>query len=83
MAWFIYVLECSDGTLYCGVTTSLERRVAQHNKGVGSRYTRSRLPVRVVASWEKDSRGAAQSDEAWFKSLARSEKDRVVATRSV
>ncbi len=81
MPWFTYVLECNDGSLYCGVTTSLERRLAQHNKGVASRYTRARLPVRVVASWTTESRSAAQSDEAWFKSLGRPEKDRVVATR--
>ena len=79
MAWFTYVLECSDGTLYCGVTTSLERRLAQHNKGVGSRYTRSRLPVRIVASWEKPSRSDAQADEARFKALPRREKDAIVA----
>jgi predicted GIY-YIG superfamily endonuclease len=81
MAWVTYVLECSDGSLYCGVTTSLERRLAQHNQGVASRYTRSRLPVHVVASWEKESRSDAQVDEAWFKSLGRSEKQRVVAAR--
>jgi putative endonuclease len=81
MAWFTYVLECSDGSLYCGVTTSLERRLDQHNKGTASRYTRARRPVRFVASWPQASRSAAQSDEAWFKSLARAEKNRVVATR--
>ena len=81
MCWFTYVLECSDGSLYCGVTTSLERRLDQHNKGVASRYTRTRRPVRVVASWPQESRSAAQSDEAWFKSLGRREKDGVVASR--
>ena len=79
MSWFTYVLECSDGSLYCGVTTSLERRLDQHNKGVASRYTRSRLPVRIVASWQKESRSDAQADEAWFKSLDRSAKDAIVA----
>jgi putative endonuclease len=81
--WFTYVLECSDGSLYCGVTTSVERRLAQHNKGTASRYTRSRLPVRIVASWEKVSRSDAQADEAWFKALGRGEKDSVVASRGV
>jgi putative endonuclease len=81
MSWFTYVLECSDGSLYCGVTTSLERRVEEHNDGTGSRYTRTRRPVRVVASWPQESRSAAQSDEAWFKSLPRPEKDAVVASR--
>ena len=81
MAWFTYVLECSDGSLYCGVTTSLERRLEEHNDGTASRYTRPRRPVRVVASWPQESRSAAQSDEAWFKSLERRDKERVVEAR--
>jgi putative endonuclease len=81
MPWFTYVIECSDGSLYCGVTTSLTRRLDQHNRGVGSRYTRARLPVRLVASWETASRSAAQSDEAWFKSLDRPAKDAIVLSR--
>jgi putative endonuclease len=81
VSWFTYVLECSDGSLYCGVTTSLDRRLDQHNRGIASRYTRARLPVRLVASWEQDSRSAAQTDEAWFKSLDRRRKDEIVAKR--
>jgi putative endonuclease len=81
VSWYTYVLECNDGTLYCGVTTSLERRLDQHNKGVASRYTRARLPVRIVAAWEQESRSKAQTDEAWFKGLGRARKDEVVSAR--
>ena len=45
---FVYILRCSDGTLYCGWTTDLEQRVAKHNNGTGAKYTRSRRPVELV-----------------------------------
>ncbi|MBD5418248.1 MAG: GIY-YIG nuclease family protein [Desulfovibrio sp.] len=50
--WYVYLLECRDGTLYCGITCDLERRVAQHNGLLagGARYTRGRRPVRLTAS---------------------------------
>lgn len=47
--WLVYLLECADGSLYCGVTKDLEARVRKHNLGKASRYTRSRLPVSCVA----------------------------------
>ena len=43
--WWVYIVECADGTFYTGITTDLERRVAEHNEGTGARYTRSRRPV--------------------------------------
>ena len=48
--WYVYLLECADGTLYTGITLDPERRVAQHNAGRGARYTRTRLPVRLLGS---------------------------------
>lgn len=47
--WSIYILQCADGSLYCGVTNDLENRLAKHNTGAASKYTRSRLPVTVAA----------------------------------
>ena len=49
-SWYVYLLECADGSLYCGVTTNLERRLAAHNGHLpgGARYTRSRRPVRLA-----------------------------------
>ena len=49
MNWFVYILECSDGTLYTGVTNNLDKRVLTHNSGKGAKYTRPRLPVAVMA----------------------------------
>ena len=46
-AWFVYIVQCSDASLYTGITTDVERRLLRHNQGVGARYTRSRLPVRA------------------------------------
>ena len=43
--WHVYLLTCADGTLYCGITTDLPRRLAEHNAGTASKYTRARLPV--------------------------------------
>ena len=48
--WHIYLLQCADGTLYTGITVDPERRVKTHNAGRGARYTRTRLPVRLLAS---------------------------------
>ena len=47
--WQVYLLKCSDGSLYCGVTKNLKNRVLKHNEGTASKYTRSRLPVKLVA----------------------------------
>jgi putative endonuclease len=49
-SWFVYLVECRDGTLYTGVALDVERRLAEHNAGRGGRYTRGRGPVRMVAS---------------------------------
>jgi putative endonuclease len=48
--WYVYLLECADGTLYTGISLDPERRVKQHNAGRGARYTRTRLPVRLLGS---------------------------------
>ena len=48
--WLVYLLRCSDGSLYCGVTNNLEKRLAAHNAGNGAKYTRSRMPVELICS---------------------------------
>ncbi|HET6404259.1 MAG TPA: GIY-YIG nuclease family protein [Candidatus Thermoplasmatota archaeon] len=74
MSWHVYLLECADGTLYCGVTNDLARRVAMHNAGRASRYTRARLPVRLVWSEPCADRGAALRRELAVKALPRRAK---------
>ena len=75
---YVYVLACADDTYYTGYTTDPERRVAEHDAGEGAKYTRGRTPVELVHLEEFDSSGAALSREHEIKSLARSEKERLV-----
>src|SRR5215216_1563104 len=71
---FVYLLRCADGTLYCGWTVDVERRVAAHAAGRASRYTASRLPVELAAAWELESASAARRMEWRIKQLKRAEK---------
>lgn len=73
--WHLYVLRCRDGSLYCGITNDLTRRVAQHNAGKAARYTRGRGPVVVVRSWKHESKSAALKAEFAFKKLSRAAKE--------
>lgn len=72
--WHCYILECADGTLYTGITNSLEKRLAAHNNGTASKYTRSRLPVRMVFSEAHPDRATASRREAQIKCLPRAVK---------
>ena len=72
--WYMYVLECADDTLYCGSTNQLDRRIKQHQDGKGAKYTRGRLPVKMVFSMERANRSEAQKAEAAFKKLGRGQK---------
>ena len=79
----VYLLRCADGTLYCGSTTDLERRLREHAAGGvrGARYTRGRGPLTLAASWPVDDLPAALSLEARVKRLPRAEKEALVAGR--
>lgn len=72
--WYVYILECSDGTLYTGITTDVNRRLNQHNSGKGAKYTRARLPVKLVALSEAGDRSEASKEEYRIKQLTRKEK---------
>jgi putative endonuclease len=73
-ACVVYLLRCSDGSLYTGWTVDLERRLAQHAAGTASRYTRSRRPVVLAAALPAADRTAARREEARVKRLTRAEK---------
>ena len=75
----VYLLQCADGSLYCGWTTDLARRVRQHERGVASRYTKTRLPVTLAGSWPVRDRSHALRTEAAIKRLPRAEKLALVA----
>jgi putative endonuclease len=72
-AW-VYVLRCSDNSLYTGWTVDLERRLARHRAGTASRYTASRLPVGLELAMPMPNRTAARREEARIKRLPRSAK---------
>jgi putative endonuclease len=72
--YFVYILECSDRSLYTGIARDLERRIEVHNAGRGAKYTRSRLPVRLVYSEMVDGRSEATKREMEIKKLSRNKK---------
>ena len=71
---YMYVLECGDGTLYTGYTTDVEARLKTHQAGKGAKYTRARLPVKLIFQEEYPGKSAAMSAEALFKKKKRAEK---------
>ncbi|HRK90769.1 MAG TPA: GIY-YIG nuclease family protein [Anaerolineales bacterium] len=74
MTCYCYILECSDGTYYTGWTTDPERRVKQHNKGLGARYTKTRRPVKLVYLEEQADKISALKRERAIKALPRKKK---------
>ena len=79
--WLVYLLRCRDGSLYCGITNDLPKRLKSHGAGKASRYTRSRLPVALAYSEPQRSKSAALKRELAIKRLRRAEKDRLLAKR--
>jgi putative endonuclease len=77
--WHIYMVRCSDGTLYTGITNDLKKRIEAHNSGKeGARYTRSRRPVKLVYSEQVESKSAAAKLEYQLKKLPRLKKIRLI-----
>lgn len=72
-AW-VYMLRCGDGSLYTGWTNDLTKRLAKHAAGKASRYTASRLPVELAASWAMPDRSTAMREELRIKRLSRAQK---------
>ncbi len=82
MSWFCYLLECADGTLYTGITNDLDKRLAAHNDGTASKYTRSRLPVRLVYTEPHADRASASRREAALKKLKHTAKHALMASHA-
>lgn len=68
--WFVYLIECRDGSLYTGIATDVERRYAEHAAGKGARYTRSHPPVRLLACFAHPDRASASRAEYAIKQLS-------------
>ena len=72
--YYVYILECKDRTLYTGYTTDIERRVSEHNRGTGAKYTRGRAPCTLVYYKRYHSRSEAMKEEYRIKQLSKKEK---------
>ncbi|MCR5702855.1 MAG: GIY-YIG nuclease family protein [Lachnospiraceae bacterium] len=75
---YTYIVECADGTLYTGWTTDVEKRVTTHNEGKGAKYTRARLPVRLVYYEIHGNKSDAMKREAAIKKLTREDKFKLI-----
>ena len=80
MAWHVYIIECSDGSLYTGITNDLEKRITAHNDGRGAKYTKSRRPVRLRYSEPAADRKNASQREYAIKSLRKAAKIHLITT---
>jgi len=77
--WYLYVLECVDGTFYTGITTNVNRRLHEHNNtSRGAKYTKARRPTRVVYCHPFDSRSTAAKAEYRFRKLSRDKKQKII-----
>jgi len=78
----VYIVECSDKSLYTGITNDLKRRLDTHNKGLGAKYTKYRRPVMIRYGEPHDTQGAALTREAAIKSLDRKAKLALISNQS-
>ena len=79
---YTYIVECADGSLYCGWTNDLDKRIKDHNAGKGAKYTKTRLPVKLVYFEEFDTKEEAMSREWHIKQLRREKKMELIAKMS-
>ena len=79
--YYVYLLRCSDNSLYCGYTNALEKRIKTHNEGKGAKYTKSRLPVRLCYFEEFSEKSSALKREAGIKKLSKKEKEELILNK--
>ena len=78
MPYFVYLLECKDHSFYCGYTKDIKRRAEEHGKGIGSKYTRARRPVKLIYVEEQPTLSAALKREHAIKKFSRKQKEELV-----
>ena len=79
--WYLYILRCKDGTLYTGITTDVEKRLAAHRSGRGAKYTRGRAPLELVYRETCGSHSDALKREHQIKALSREDKQKLIENR--
>lgn len=72
--WFVYIIECKDKKLYTGITIDVDKRVGEHNKGLGCRFTKYRWPVKLIYKERCSDKSSARKREIEIKKLRRAEK---------
>ena len=77
--WLVYILRCSDGSLYTGITTDIDRRIAEHGNSRGAKYCRGREPLELAYLESGHDRSSASRREAAIKALSRVAKERLIA----
>lgn len=82
MNWQVYIILCSDDTLYTGITTDTERRFSQHEEGRGAKYFRGRQPMKVVYLEKGHSRSSASARELQIKAMNRKDKQLLVSQQA-
>jgi len=76
--WCVYIVGCSDGTLYTGISNNIDKRIREHNLGIGSKYTRGRRPVKLLGKWDCADKSHASKMEYRIKGLTREAKLRLI-----
>jgi putative endonuclease len=72
--WYVYIISCSDGTFYTGITTDIDRRFKQHAEGSGAKYFRGRQPLQIAYLEKNHTRSSATKRELLIKSMSKAEK---------
>jgi len=80
---FVYIVECADGTYYTGWTNDLDKRIERHNARVGAKYTKTRVPVKLVYSESFETKEEAMSREWHIKKMTRKEKEELIGSLSI
>ena len=78
MNWLIYMLECSDNSIYTGITNNLEERLKKHESGNGAKYLRGRLPIKLIHKEVFISRSEATKREILIKKMSKKEKEKLI-----
>lgn len=79
---YVYILECNDGTLYTGYTVDVEKRIGVHNAGLGAKYTRNRLPVKLRYQEACETKSLAMKREIQIKKLSRQQKLQLIGSET-
>ena len=80
---YVYIIKCADGTLYTGWTNNLDERILAHNSGTGAKYTRGRLPVKLIYSESFSDKSSAMKRECEIKKMTKAKKEDLICPRSL